>query len=95
MLHELGRADAFRLAERGGVWGVAGARIAIGGLEDAADLLGEKGLHTEEAYDRLRGAEGLAGAARSAQLEPVLAFYRAVGAASYVLRAEALLPASV
>ena len=69
-----------RSEARGGVWADAGALIARGELAAAADLLGEKGLHTEEAYARLRAAETLTGAARAAQLEPALAFYRSVGA---------------
>jgi hypothetical protein len=94
IVHELDRADLMRTEPRGGVWADAGALIARGAIAAAADLLGEKGLHTEEAYARLRVAETLTGAERAAQLEPALAFYRAVGAGSYVRRAEALLAAS-
>jgi ATP/maltotriose-dependent transcriptional regulator MalT len=94
IVHDLGRPDDMRTAERGGLWGDAGNLIARGEHARAADLLGEKGLHTEEAYARMRAAETLTGAARAAQLEPALAFYRSVGASSYVERAEALLPAS-
>ncbi len=94
VLHALDRPDLMRSEARGGVWSDAGALIAHGELAAAADLLGEKGLHTEEAHARLRAAEALTGAARATRLEPALAFYRSVGAASLVRRAEALLAAS-
>jgi hypothetical protein len=94
VLHDLGRPDLMRSEARGGVWADSGALIAGGEIAAAADLLGEKGLHTEEAYARLRVAETLAGAERAAQLEPAVAFYRSVGAGWYVRRAEALLAAS-
>ncbi len=91
--HDLGRPFLWT-SERSGVWADAGRLIAGGELATAADLLAEKGMRVEEAYARLRAAEDLTGTERAAQLEPALAFYRAVGASSYVLRAEALLPAS-
>ena len=94
VMHDLGLPDAARLDEGGGVWGLAGAHIARGEFEAAGALLARTGLHTEAAYARLRAAEDLTGAERGALLEPALAFYRAVGATAYVLRAEALLPAS-
>jgi class 3 adenylate cyclase/tetratricopeptide (TPR) repeat protein len=94
VLHTLDRPESMRSEARGGAWADAGALISRGDLAAAADLLGEKGLHTEEAYARLRAAETLTGAARAAQLEPALAFYRSVGASAYVRRAETLLPAS-
>jgi hypothetical protein len=94
LLHELDRPDLMQSEERGGVWADAGALIVRGEFASTADLLGEKGFHTEEAYARMRAAESLTGPARAAQLEPALAFYRSVGASSYVGRAEALLPAS-
>ena len=94
VLHTLDRPESMRFEARGGAWADAGASIARGEFAAAADLLGEKGLHTEEAYARLRAAETLTGAARAAQLEPAVAFYRSVGATAYVRRAEALLPAS-
>jgi tetratricopeptide (TPR) repeat protein len=82
----------------GGIWGAAGRLILRDEFESAADLLAEKGLHTDEAYARLRVAEQLASEGRGAeaqpQLERALAFYRTVGAASYVRRGEALLRAS-
>jgi hypothetical protein len=90
----LDRPDLMRSEARRGVWSDAGESIVRGELAAVADLLGEKGLHTEEAYARLRAAETLTGAARAAQLEPALAFYRSVGATSLVRRAEALLAAS-
>jgi hypothetical protein len=91
---DLGWPGEMRTGERGGVWGDAGDLIARDEAATAANRLAEQGLHTEAAYARMRAAEGLAGAERAAQLEPALAFYRGVGASSYVLRAEALLPAS-
>ena len=94
LVHDLGRPDEMRTEERGGLWADAGDLIAQGKAAVAADRLGEKGLQTEGAYARLRAAEELTGAERAAQLEPALAFYRAVGATSYVRRAEELLPAS-
>lgn len=72
--------------------------LARGELVEAAELLGANGLRTEEAYTRLRAAEALTAAGRRAeaqlQLERALAFYRSVGATTYVRRGEALLPAS-
>ena len=65
VLHALDRPELMRSEARGGVWSDAGALIARGELAAAADLLGEKGLHTEEAYARLRAAEALTGAARA------------------------------
>ena len=94
VMHELGLPDDARLLERGGVWGLTGGHIVRGEFEAAAVLLERTGLHTEAAYARLRAAERLAGAERAALLEPALAFYRSVGATAYVVRAEALLPAS-
>jgi len=94
VMHDLGRPDAARLDEHGGLWGLSGAHIARGEFEAAGALLARTGLHTEAAYARLRAAEGLTGAELAALLEPALAFYRTVGAKAYVLRAEALLPAS-
>jgi class 3 adenylate cyclase/tetratricopeptide (TPR) repeat protein len=91
--HDLERPDLWS-SQRSGLWADVGRLIADGELGAAADLLAEKGMRTEEAYARLRAAEELTGAQRAAQLEPALAFYREVGARSYVVRAEALLPAS-
>jgi len=76
------------------VWGLAGSHIARGDLAAASDLLAAKELRSEDAYVRLRAAGALTGAARAAQLEQALAFYRSVGARAYVRRAEALLPAT-
>jgi class 3 adenylate cyclase/tetratricopeptide (TPR) repeat protein len=97
LLHDLGRAP--KIPEiRGGVWGAAGESIARGELVAAAELLGETDLHTEEAYARLRAAEALAAEGRDAEAavhrDQALAFYRSVGAARYLQRAEAMLPAS-
>jgi tetratricopeptide (TPR) repeat protein len=94
LVHDLGRPDLMQIEKRQGVWIDAGELIASGQFAAAADLLGEKGLRTEEAYARLRAAEELNGFARAAQLERALAFYRSVGASSYVMRGEALLSAS-
>jgi hypothetical protein len=94
VMHDLGCPDAARLDGRGGIWGLAGAQIARGQFEAAATLLHRVGLNTEATYAQLRAAEGLKGGDRAALLKPALAFYRAIGATAYVLRAEALLPAT-
>jgi hypothetical protein len=72
-------------------WRTAAIAYAVGDRAGAADILGEMGNRTDEAFARLRAAEEGAGAA---QLERALAFYRGVGATAYVRRAEALFPAS-
>ena len=98
LVHEFGRAAEFPRPGRGKLWYQAGAMLARGDLVEAADLLGAHGLRTDEAYARLRAAEALTAEGRRAeaqvQLERSLAFYRSVGAATYVRRGEALLPAS-
>jgi hypothetical protein len=73
------------------VWRNAALAYVDGDRAGAADILGEMGNHTDEAYARLRAAEEGAGAA---QRDGALAFYRGVGATAHVRRAEALLPAS-
>jgi class 3 adenylate cyclase/tetratricopeptide (TPR) repeat protein len=93
LLHDLERSETVP-EDKGGVWGTAGLMVARGDFEAAADVLGDKGFRTEEAYARLRAAELLSGSARAAQLERALGFYRSVGASAYVRRAEALLAAS-
>ena len=94
-LDDLGRtADAVTLLERRPTptrWLAAALTYARGDHARAADMLGEMGDHTDEAYARLRAAEtggGLEQASRA------LEFYRGVGANAFVRRAEALLPAS-
>ena len=93
-MHDLGRPDAAWLDGRGGVWGRSGSHVARGEFEAAAAVLAPVGFHTEAAYARLRAAERLTGADRAPLLDLALAFYRKVGATAYVLRGEALLPAS-
>jgi class 3 adenylate cyclase len=93
LVHDLGRSTELRLPARSGMWGEAATLIGRGEFGAAADLLGRQGLRSEEAYTRLRAAEtGVPDA--KAQLEQALAFYRSVGASSYVRRGEELLPAS-
>ena len=72
-------------------WRDAATAYAAGDRVAAADILGDIGDRTGEAFARLRAAE-LAG--QSEQIAPALAFYRGVGASAYVRRAEALLPAT-
>jgi tetratricopeptide (TPR) repeat protein len=92
---DLGRAaDAVAMLERRTTptrWLTAALTYARGDRVRAADLLGEMGDHTDEAFARLRAAEE--GGARE-QASRALAFYRGVGATAFVRRAEALLPAS-
>jgi tetratricopeptide (TPR) repeat protein len=98
LLHDLGRGDELPPARKGGVWLAAAQELARGEFAVAADVLGESGFRTEEAYARLRAAEQLAqdgrGAEAAAQRDRALAFYRGVGASAYVRRAEALLAES-
>jgi predicted ATPase len=94
-LEALGRpADAVALLDRLGSstrWHHVATAYATGDRLGAADALAEMGNTSDATYARLRAAE-LGGATE--QLGPVLAFYRSVGASTYVRRAEALLPAS-
>ncbi|MFN2470426.1 MAG: hypothetical protein ABR583_05450 [Gaiellaceae bacterium] len=80
------------------MWLAVAQELARGEFAVAADLLGESGLRTEEAYARLRVAEQLAlegrGAEAVAERDRALAFYRSVDATAYVRRAEALLAES-
>jgi len=98
LLHDLGRADELPRPGRSKIRNDVAALIVAGSFVDAAERLAEAGMRTEEAYARLRAAESLAREGRraeaQAQLEPALAFYRSVGAAAYVRRAEKLLAAS-
>jgi class 3 adenylate cyclase/tetratricopeptide (TPR) repeat protein len=73
------------------LWRKAALAYVEGDRVGAADVLGEMGNHTDEAYARLRAAEEGAGAE---QRDRALAFYRGVGATAHVRRVEALLPAS-
>jgi class 3 adenylate cyclase/tetratricopeptide (TPR) repeat protein len=79
-------------------WFEAARRVASGDLPGAADLCVEIGTRPEEAYARLRCAELFVHAGRrpaaEAQLERALAFYRSVGATTYMSQAETLLSAS-
>ena len=97
LLHDFD-ADATKLGERGGLSREAAELIARGDLAGAADLLGEHGWRTGEAFAHLRAAEQLASEGHGAKAQPhlvrALAFYRSVGASRYVRRGEALLPAS-
>jgi class 3 adenylate cyclase/tetratricopeptide (TPR) repeat protein len=73
------------------LWREAALAYSSGDRAGAADILAEMGNKTDEAYARLRAAEEGAGAE---QLNRALAFYRGVGATTFVRRVEALLPAS-
>jgi predicted ATPase/class 3 adenylate cyclase len=73
------------------MWREAALAYVDGERAGAADILGEMGNHTDEAYARLRAAEEGAGAE---QRDRALAFYRGVGATAHVRRVEALLSAS-
>jgi hypothetical protein len=67
-------------------WLKAGAAMAAGRLEEAADRYAEIGSPPDEAFARLRAAERLLAASRRSeanqQLERAMAFYREVRAAS-------------
>jgi len=93
-LDELGRRDAAAAVVAGLTatgWRDASDAYVRGDFAAAADFLATLGDRADEAYVRLRAAEGGAGAA---QLDRALAFYRGVGASAYVRRGEALLPAT-
>ncbi len=79
-------------------WLRAARAIGAGDLRGAAEIVGEIGAVTVEAFYRLCAAEQLVGEGRRAeadeQLGPALAFYRSVGATRYVREGEALLAAS-
>jgi len=97
LLHGLGRPEE-RRNEQAGVWGAVESLIARGEFAAAAEVLAETDLRVEEAYARLRATEQLASQRGAAEAQPhlerALAFYRSLGAGSYVRRGEALLPAS-
>jgi tetratricopeptide (TPR) repeat protein len=96
LMHDLGRSEALPSTPYP-VWSEPANAIARGDLAAAAELLAATELVSEEAYARLRAAEQLTagGRYREAQDHAVkaAAFYRSVGAAAYVRRTEALLPA--
>jgi class 3 adenylate cyclase/tetratricopeptide (TPR) repeat protein len=101
-LHDLGRPlDVFigaAAARPQRVWLQPMATAARGELAAAADMLGELGVKSYEAYMRLRAAERLVAEGRRAeadvQLGKAFAFYRSVGATAFVRECEALLAAS-
>jgi class 3 adenylate cyclase/tetratricopeptide (TPR) repeat protein len=66
---------------------------AAGDLVGAADVYAEMGARTDEAAMRLGAAEAGSPDAEE-QLQKALAFYRSVGATTYIRRAESLLAAS-
>jgi class 3 adenylate cyclase/tetratricopeptide (TPR) repeat protein len=98
----LGRAEEFLAAVQGEPfetqWLQAARDVAAGDFGKAADLLGEIGAVSAEAFYRLRAAEQLVAEGRrseaDAELRRALAFYRSVGATRYVREGEALLAAS-
>ena len=79
-------------------WLRAALAVASGDFRAAADIFGEMGIPSDEAFFRLCAAEQLVAEGRRAeadeQLRPALAFYRRVGATRYVREGEALLAAS-
>jgi class 3 adenylate cyclase/tetratricopeptide (TPR) repeat protein len=79
-------------------WLRAGLAVASRDFRSAAEILGEIGIVSHEAFFRLRAAEQLVDEGRRAeadeQLRRALAFYRSVGATRYVREGEALLAAS-
>jgi tetratricopeptide (TPR) repeat protein len=102
LAHDLDRPQSFREPAENETlktpWIEAGHAIVDGEFARAADVLERMGLLTDEAYARLRAAEHLAAQGMTAeaaeQRDRALAFYRSVGATTYVRRAEALLLAS-
>jgi hypothetical protein len=100
--HRAGMADTLRSLPAGQraapVWLDAGFAILDERYADAALALNRIGNVADEAYARLRAAEQLVAAGRSAEasaeLDRALAFYRSVGATRYIREAEALLAAS-
>jgi class 3 adenylate cyclase/tetratricopeptide (TPR) repeat protein len=79
-------------------WREAAAAYLSGDFRQAADEYATIGALPEEAYARLRAAEGLVQEARRAEadseLKRSLAFWRSVGAEAYVREGEALMAAS-
>ena len=79
-------------------WLLAGRAAAEGDFVHTANILGEVGDVTAEAFYRLCAAQALAAQGRRSevdeQLRPALAFYRSVGATRYVRDGERLLAAT-
>jgi tetratricopeptide (TPR) repeat protein len=79
-------------------WLDAARAYAAGRFEEAADILAAIGAIPDEAFARLRAAEGLVHAGRRSeaddQLQRALAFYRSVGATAYIREGESLFAAS-
>jgi tetratricopeptide (TPR) repeat protein len=79
-------------------WLEAARAAAVGDFGRTADILGEIGTPSREAFFRLRRAEQLVAEGRRAeadeQLHRALAFYRSVGATRYIREGEALLAAT-
>jgi hypothetical protein len=77
-------------------WLEAARSFVVGDALQAAEGYTRIGSRPDEAWARLHAARQLTVAGRSAdagaQLEPVLAFYREVGASRYLAEAEALIP---
>jgi hypothetical protein len=101
LMHDLGLQDAFLPlleASTATPWVQAASAICSGELRRATDLLDEIGYRTGEAYARLREAKQLVEEGRHAEadmeLSRALAFYREVGATTYVREGEALLAES-
>ena len=79
-------------------WTQAAIAFAAGDPIAGAEICGEIGARTEEAYDRLVAARMLLAQGRRAegdeQLRLALTFYRSVGAIHYIRQGESLLAAS-
>jgi hypothetical protein len=79
-------------------WLFAARAVAAGDSVRAADIFGEMGDSSLEAFCRLAAADSLVAEGRRAeadeQLRPALAFFRSVQASRYVREGEALLAAS-
>jgi hypothetical protein len=77
-------------------WLEAARAFVVGDALQAADSYARIGSRPDEVWARLHGARQLMVAGRpaeaGAQLEPVLAFYREVGASTYLAEATALTP---
>jgi len=101
LMRDLGfQADYEQLLEksRATPWVEAASAICSGEFRRAADVLGDIGCRSGEAYARLRATKQLVEegqrAEADAELNKALAFYREVGATGYVREGEALLAAS-
>ncbi len=99
---KLGRGDEFldviRAEPLDSPWVRAARAIAVGDFTNAADIMREIDARAQEALCRLWAADQLVAERRRAeadeQLRSALAFYRSVGATTYVREGEALLAAS-